>query len=100
MAFAGSEGEVDSQVVTQVSLALSQQGIRARLIALLGPLTCLMGAFWAFAQPYRVTLLHPRGQGFWWLLIEPPLLVIGVGLFFTYVVARPLLADLAGSDGA
>ena len=90
---------MESQVVTHVSLALSQQGIRARLIALLGPLTALVGVFWALAQPYRITLLHPRGQGFWWLLIEPPLLVIGVGLFFTYAIARPLLADLEGNNG-
>ena len=90
---------MESQVVTHVSLALSQQGIRARLIALLGPLTSLVGVFWAFAQPYRVTLLHPRGQGFWWLLIEPPLLVVGVGLFFTYAIARPLLRDLEDGHG-
>ena len=25
-------------------------------------------------------LLHPHGQGFWWLFVEPPLLVIAVGL--------------------
>jgi hypothetical protein len=92
---------VDSQVITHVSYALSQPGIRARLIALLGPVTALTGVFWAFAQPYRLTLLHPRGQGFWWLLIEPPLLVAGVGLVFAYAVARPLLADLEeGGHGA
>ena len=90
---------MENQVVTQVSLALFQQGIRTRLIALLGPLTSLVGVFWAIAQPYRVTLLHPRDQGFWWILIEPPLLVIGVGVFFAYAIARPLLADLEGSDG-
>ena len=32
----------------------------------------------AFCQPYRLTVLHPHGQGFWWLLVEPPLLVVGV----------------------
>ena len=90
---------MENQVVTQVSLALSQEGVRARLIALLGPLTALVGVFWGIAQPYRITLLHPRGQGFWWILIEPPLLVIGVGLFFTYAIARPLLADLMEDDG-
>jgi hypothetical protein len=31
---------------------------------------------WAVAQPYRVTLLHPHGQGFWWLFVQPPLLVV------------------------
>ena len=39
-------------------------------------------------------LLHPRGQGFWWLLVEPPLYVVAAGIVFVLVVARPLLADL------
>ena len=52
------------------------------------------GFVWALAQPYRVTLLHPRGQGFWWLFVEPPLLVMAVGLFFHLVVLRGLLEDL------
>ena len=91
---------MESRIVTQVPATLSQQGVRARLIALLGPVTVLAGVLWAFAQPYRVTLLHPRGQGFWWLLIEPPLLVIAVGLFFAFAVARPLLADLEEHGGA
>ncbi len=52
------------------------------------------GVIWAILQPYRLTLLHPRGQGVWWLLAEPPLLVIAVGIVFSVVVARPLLADL------
>jgi hypothetical protein len=92
---------VESQIVTHVPVPLSQLGVRARLIALLGPLTSLGGVFWAIAQPYRITLLHPHDQTFWWLLIEPPLLVVGVGLFFTYAIARPLLADFEeGGDGA
>jgi hypothetical protein len=65
----------------------------------LGPFASVGGVAWAFAQPARITLLHPRGQGFWWLLIEPPLIVIAVGAFFTYAIARPLLADIEGSDG-
>ena len=36
-------------------------------------------------------LLHPHGQGFWWLFVEPPLLVIAVGLFFHFVVVPGLL---------
>ena len=42
----------------------------------------LAGVVWAFLQPYRVTLLHPHGQGFWWLFVQPPLLVIVVGVVF------------------
>ena len=67
---------------------------RAQAISLVGPLAIVGGIVWAILQPYRVTLLHPRGQGVWWLLAEPPLLVIVVGIIFSLVVARPLLADL------
>ena len=58
------------------------------------------GLVWAILQPYRVTLLHPRGQGLWWLLIEPPLLVIAAGIVFALLVARPLLADLEERDAS
>jgi hypothetical protein len=68
---------------------------RQRLLLLLGPLTSLGGVVWAIAQPYRVTLLHPHGQGFWWLVIEPPLLVVIAGALFHLFVARMLLEDLA-----
>jgi hypothetical protein len=70
---------------------------RAYVVSLLGPLTVAAGFVWAIIQPYRVTLLHPLGQGFWWLLIEPPLLVIAAGIVFGIVVARPVLADLEAS---
>jgi hypothetical protein len=63
-------------------------------VSALGPLTALAGAVWAILQPYRITLLHPQGQGFWWLLVEPPLLVIAVGLLFYFVVLPGLLEDL------
>ena len=67
---------------------------RYRLVALLGPLTCAAGVVWAIVQPYRVTLLHPRGETFWWLVVQPPLLVVLVGALFHVFVARQLLADL------
>jgi hypothetical protein len=73
---------------------------RARTISLIGPSTVAAGLIWAILQPYRLTLLHPRGQGFWWLLIEPPLLVALAGLAFAIVVAKPLLADLEERDAA
>jgi hypothetical protein len=69
-------------------------GARARVVSLIGPGTAAGGVIWAILQPYRLTILHPRGQGFWWLVVEPPLLVALVGVVFTLVVARPLLADL------
>ena len=67
---------------------------RVRIVSALGPLTALAGVIWAIVQPYRITLLHPRGEGFWWLLVEPPLLVIAVGLLFYFVVLPGLLEDL------
>ena len=53
-----------------------------------------IGLIWGILQPHRLTILHPRGQGFWWLVLEPPLLVVLAGVVFALVVARPLLADL------
>ena len=73
---------------------------RARTISLIGPSTAAAGVIWGILQPYRVTLLHPRGQGFWWLVLEPPVLVALAGIVFAAVVAKPLLADLEEHDAA
>lgn len=73
---------------------------RARVVSLIGPTTIACAVIWAILQPYRLTILHPRGQGFWWLLIEPPLLVAAAGIAFTFAVAKPLLADLERHDAA
>ena len=73
---------------------------RAQVISLLGPATVAAGVVWAIVQPYRLTLLHPLHQGFWWLVLEPPLLVMAAGVFYALVVARPLLADLEARDAA
>jgi hypothetical protein len=71
-----------------------------RIVASIGPTVVAAGVVWAILQPDRLTLLHPRGQGAWWLLIEPPLLVIGAGIVFMLLVARPLLSDLEERDAA
>jgi len=68
---------------------------RQRLLGLLGPLAAFAGVVWAIVQPYRVTLLHPHEQGFWWLFVEPPLLVVLAGALFHLFVARVLIDDLA-----
>jgi len=87
--------------MTQYATDLSRTRIRrsARALALLslGPLVVVAGVVWAFVQPWRVTLLHPHGQGFWWLLVEPPLLVVLAGVLFYAFVARPLVSDLEES---
>jgi hypothetical protein len=67
-------------------------------ITALGPLTMLAGVIWAFAQPWRVTLLHPHDQGFWWLLVEPPLLVVLAGIVFAVLVAPGVLEDLEAHE--
>jgi ABC-type polysaccharide/polyol phosphate export permease len=64
------------------------------VVASIGPVIAAAGVIWAVIQPYRLTLLHPHGQGFWWLVVEPPLLVIAAGLLFHVFVARPLVHDL------
>jgi hypothetical protein len=67
---------------------------RARVVLALGPATIVGGIAWAVLQPWRLTLLHPHGQGVWWLIAEPPLMVILVGLIFRLVIAPGVAADL------
>jgi hypothetical protein len=71
-----------------------RRSAQVRAVAAIGPLTVLAGVAWAFVQPYRLTFLHPNGQGFWWLAVEPPLLVVLVGVLFGALVAPGLLEDL------
>jgi hypothetical protein len=91
---------VDTQFVTSAPAVQERRSVRVLAVSSLGPLTMLAGAVWAILQPYRITLLHPRGQGFWWLAIEPPLLVVAAGIVFSLLVARPLVADLEEHDAA
>jgi hypothetical protein len=72
----------------------------ARAISAIGPLTVLAATVWAVAQPYRLTLLHPHDQSFWWLIAEPPLLVLAVGLLFHFFVVPGVLEDLENSSDA
>jgi hypothetical protein len=68
--------------------------LRARLVLALGPATALGGVAWALVQPWRVTLLHPHGQEFWWLVGQPPLYVVLVGLLFRLLLAPGIVEDL------
>ena len=86
---------MNAELVTELEAPVQRtRAARARIVSALGPATALAGVGWAIIQPYRVTLLHPHGQGFWWLFVEPPLLVIAVGLLFHFVVLPGLLKDL------
>jgi ABC-type Co2+ transport system permease subunit len=89
---------MDTPYVHHLPARRTRRSLRVQVVSLLGPLTAAAGVVWAILQPYRVTLLHPRGQGLWWLLIEPPLLVVAAGIVFAFVVARPLLADFEAHD--
>jgi hypothetical protein len=84
---------VNAELVSELEVP-QHRTAGARIVSALGPLTALAGVIWAIAQPYRITLLHPRGEGFWWLLVQPPLLVVAVGLLFYFVVLPGLLEDL------
>jgi hypothetical protein len=84
---------LNAELVTELEAPV-QRTWAARIVSLLGPVTAFVGIVWAVVQPYRITLLHPHGEGFWWLLVEPPLLVVAVGLVFHFVIRPGLLEDL------
>lgn len=91
---------MNAELVTELEAPLQRVTTRSRIMSALGPATAFAGVVWAIVQPDRITLLHPQGQGFWWLLVEPPLLVIAVGLFFHFFVVPGLLEDLEQEEHA
>ena len=88
---------MSAELVTELE-ARSRRSARERVVVSLGPLTVAAGIVWALVQPYRVTLLHPVGESFWWLAVEPPLLVILVGILFALLVAPGVLEDLREAE--
>ena len=72
---------------------------RALAIQLIGPLTILAGIVWAIAQPYRIVFLSPEGKGFYDFLVQPPLLVVAVGVLYALLVAPGLVSDLEEDGG-
>jgi len=91
---------METSLVRELPAERAASAARARAVSLIGPATVAGGLIWGILQPDRLTILHPRGQGFWWLVLEPPLLVALVGALFALVVAKPLLADLEAHDAA
>jgi hypothetical protein len=91
---------METPIVRHLPASTAARSTRARAVSLIGPATIAGGLIWGILQPYRLTVLHPRGQGFWWLVLEPPLLVAAAGVLFALVVAKPLLADLEAHDAA
>jgi hypothetical protein len=91
---------MESHYATEAAAHSRRRSLRAAAVNLIGPLTMLGGVAWAFLQPYRLAILHPHGQGFWWLLSEPPLFVILVGLGFALFLAPALIDDLEEAEDA
>ena len=79
--------------------ARTRQSRRHTAVSALGPLTALAGLIWALIQPYRITMLDPDGHSFWYLLVQPPLLVTLAGAVFHFWVVPGLLADLEEVEG-
>jgi hypothetical protein len=76
----------------------ASRSARVRVVLAMGPVTALAGVAWALVQPWRLTLLHPFGQGFWWLLAEPPLYVVLVGVLFRLLIAPGLVEDIEEAE--
>ncbi len=74
--------------------AVTRPPWRTVFVQLLGPLTIVVGLVWSVAQPYRIVFLDRDGQGLWDYLFQPPLLVVAVGLVYTFAIAPGLVEDL------
>ena len=91
---------MSTQIVTDIPHVAARRSVRVHAVGVVAPFTVAAGAAWAFLQPYRLTILHPRGQGFWWLFVEPPILVVLVGVLFHLLLAPTLVRDLQEAGDA
>jgi hypothetical protein len=89
---------MNAELAHQLEAKRAERTWRVRVVWALGPTTSLGGVVWALVQPYRITLLHPHEQGFWWLFSEPPLWVVLVGLVVGLLVAPGLIEDLEDAE--
>jgi amino acid transporter len=89
---------VNSQIATEATRPRIRRSARTTAVLAIGPTAMLAGLVWAFAQPYRITFLHPHDQGFWWLFVQPPLWMVMVGLVFHAFIAPGAVADLEESQ--
>jgi hypothetical protein len=96
---------MSSEIVGPIERASERDRVERRAarelaIEALGPLTILGGVVWAIFQPYRIVFFNSSSDhGVYGYLVQGPLLVIAVGLFFALVVAPGLVEDLrAGRD--
>jgi hypothetical protein len=86
------------QISTDLTRGAVRRSPRALFVLSLGPACAVGGVIWALLQPYRITLLHPYGQGIWWLIAEPPLYAVVVGLAFYWFVAPGVVEDLEQAE--
>lgn len=85
---------MNTEYVSQLKESVARRTPRMVAVEALGPLTMLGGVVWAIAQPYRVALFHPAGKGLYDWLVEPPLLVVAIGLLFAAVIVPGIIEDL------
>src|SRR5262249_10263072 len=95
----GTGGAVSTEFSTRISDETTRQGLRRRpwrplSVQLLGPVTIVVGLMWAVAQPYRIVFLHRHGRDLYDYFTQAPLLVVAVGLLFTFLIAPGIVADL------
>jgi hypothetical protein len=92
---------MDAELVRERAEARARirQSRRHTAVSALGPLTALAGLIWALIQPYRITMLDPDAHSFWYLVVQPPLLVMLAGAIFHFWVVPGLLADLEEVEG-
>ena len=92
---------MSTQVATKAeSSPRAHRSARALAVLAIGPAVVLAGVAWALLQPHRITLLDPGGQGFWWLVSQPPLYAIAVGAIFHLAIAPGVVADLEEGGGS
>jgi hypothetical protein len=94
---------VGSELVRQLEHGAERDTVTrktARVLAIeaIGPLTIVAGVVWAIAQPYRIVFIEREGKGLYDYLMQGPVLVAAVGLFFAVAVAPALVDDLNDGD--
>lgn len=89
---------MDTQLVTQIPDTRTRRSARVVAVQALGPITIVGGLVWGVLQPWRLTLLHPRGESFWWLFVQPPVWVVAAGVVFALLVAPGVVADLEEAE--
>ena len=91
--------EIASSIPKEEALqAVERRPWRALAIQLLGPITIVGGFVWSVAQPYRIVFLERADRGVYDYLFQAPLLVVLVGLVYTFAIAPGLIEDLEAEE--